>query len=706
MARPPPRFLTGRPYQLRNPGDYWYSILPIGGRLRDISHNLPGQDGNAQNIVTAAPLSSFDAQLGHCIDWEADATNRAAKFPLTNGSIQPPQDFSFEVLTRITSLPSLGNFITIIGFGDDVASATYERQLYIDTNGNLVFYVYDGAAKKIVSSTQYVVGQLLHIVATSDQSNIKLYVNGVADGTLAAAGAYNAYPNVAVLQLGAMYAETGATITRNGSGKLFYANMLRRVLSESEAADRNRDRLGFLAPIGPVLRANTAVANPTGAKLGRGPQRGPPGVRFPATRNTDAPAQNSVALAGRGQGISAGRGALAAAAALASRGQGISTGRGTLDVSRPLVGRGQGISQGRGTLTVSQPLATRGQGISHARGALAANAALASRGQGISHARGALAAAGALTGRGQGISTGRGTLNAVDNTVITGAKIGRGPPRGPPGILFPATRNYARSIAQVGGRGQGISAARGTLAANAALTARGQSISQGRGTLGATSALAARGQGISAARGALAAAAALAARGQGISHGRGMLSVSRPLSGRGQGISHGRGTLTATAAGDLTGRGQAISWGRAVLTLEGGAAPITGGWIDPRTARGLLRRAQAYQREVDRLAAKPREERAAAQAAMLATIERSYAEITGEPLPAAEVVAARIAEPTPEAKTPARVVQNAIAVYAAVVKLDDTQAMDDAIAALDKAIMRLRIAAEEDDEIVLLLAAL
>lgn len=146
----------------------------------------------------------------------------------------------------------------------------------------------------------------------------------------------------------------------------------------------------------------------------------------------------------------------------------------------------------------------------------------------------------------------------------------------------------------------------------------------------------------------------------------------------------------------------------AVVTGEGTVVVATtgGGWIDPRVARQLLRRAQAYQKDVDRLARKPREEREAAQAAMTATIERVYAEITGEPLPAADVVAARLAEPTPEAKAPARVVQNAIAVYGAVVKLDDRKAMADAVAALDKAIMQLRIAAEEDDEIVLLLAAM
>lgn len=139
---------------------------------------------------------------------------------------------------------------------------------------------------------------------------------------------------------------------------------------------------------------------------------------------------------------------------------------------------------------------------------------------------------------------------------------------------------------------------------------------------------------------------------------------------------------------------------------EAVSAPATGGWIDPHTARQLLRQAQAYQKNIDRLRREPREEREAAQAAMNATLERVYAEITGEKLPEAAEIPAQLAELKPEVRAPVKAVHNAVAVYAAVVKMDDGPAMDAALLALDKAIMRLRIAAqEEDDETVLLLAA-
>jgi len=110
-----------------------------------------------------------------------------------------------------------------------------------------------------------------------------------------------------------------------------------------------------------------------------------------------------------------------------------------------------------------------------------------------------------------------------------------------------------------------------------------------------------------------------------------------------------------------------------------------GGWIDPATARKIMRQARAFQRAID----EKRADRDRRQSEILATLERTYHEITGEPLPESiEQVAEVIAESPPE--TPMQHVADAVAVYAAIAAIEDRTALDDAYEALDRALMRAR----------------
>lgn len=144
-----------------------------------------------------------------------------------------------------------------------------------------------------------------------------------------------------------------------------------------------------------------------------------------------------------------------------------------------------------------------------------------------------------------------------------------------------------------------------------------------------------------------------------------------------------------------------------VFTLTGNAAnltatsvstatAVTGGWVDPRIARQIIREAKAYHKaHADKRADQERR-----RGALFETLDRVYAEITGEALPVtAEAVAAEIAKP---AETPSERVSQAVAVYAAVARLDDAKAMRQALGRLDKELMAARIAAaaREEDEIL------
>lgn len=123
--------------------------------------------------------------------------------------------------------------------------------------------------------------------------------------------------------------------------------------------------------------------------------------------------------------------------------------------------------------------------------------------------------------------------------------------------------------------------------------------------------------------------------------------------------------------------------------------PVTGGWIDPRIARRLMRQARDYHKAIR----EERDDRERRKAALFQTIEDTYARLTGEELPEdVEEIAAAIEAPARRSD-----VADAIAVYAAVSRLGDDAAMDAAFAALDRALLAARQEADrraEDAELL------
>lgn len=133
----------------------------------------------------------------------------------------------------------------------------------------------------------------------------------------------------------------------------------------------------------------------------------------------------------------------------------------------------------------------------------------------------------------------------------------------------------------------------------------------------------------------------------------------------------------------------------AFVTDAATTAPITGGWVEPRLARKLMRQARDYHKALR----DERDDRERRKAALFKTIEDTYARLTGEELPEdVEEIAAAIEAPTPRSD-----VADAIAVYAAVSRLGDGAAMDAAFEALDRALLAARMEADrraEDAELL------
>lgn len=85
----------------------------------------------------------------------------------------------------------------IIGFGDAQAgtSSNYDRHVYMQDNGQLVFGTWTGQANTITSPSAYNNGQWHHMVATQGPAGMAMYVDGVQVGTnpQTQAQGYNGY---------------------------------------------------------------------------------------------------------------------------------------------------------------------------------------------------------------------------------------------------------------------------------------------------------------------------------------------------------------------------------------------------------------------------------------------------------------------------------------------------------------------------------
>ncbi|WP_375426342.1 PKD domain-containing protein, partial [uncultured Friedmanniella sp.] len=105
-----------------------------------------------------------------------------------------PNTFSAEAWFSTTST-SGGK---IIGFGGNQTtdSGSYDRQVYLDNSGHLTFGVYPNAVRTVTTSGTYNDGKYHHVVASLSSAGMKLYVDGLLQGSdpgTTSAQAYTGY---------------------------------------------------------------------------------------------------------------------------------------------------------------------------------------------------------------------------------------------------------------------------------------------------------------------------------------------------------------------------------------------------------------------------------------------------------------------------------------------------------------------------------
>ena len=126
-------------------------------------------------------------------------SNSAASFDGIDGLVSStlqysnPQTYSLEAWFQTTS----GSGGKIIGFGRNQtgSSSSYDRHVYLQDDGRLVYGTYTGQTNTVTTSAPYNDGRWHHVVATQSSAGLRLYVDGNLQGTNPATGAegYDGY---------------------------------------------------------------------------------------------------------------------------------------------------------------------------------------------------------------------------------------------------------------------------------------------------------------------------------------------------------------------------------------------------------------------------------------------------------------------------------------------------------------------------------
>jgi hypothetical protein len=96
--------------------------------------------------------------------------------------VKPPNTFSVEAWFRTTTtrggkLFGYGNTLPTVG-----GSTSYDRQVYLDDAGHLVYGVHQDGARTLTTAGRYNDGAWHHVVATLGPNGMSLYVDGVLRG--------------------------------------------------------------------------------------------------------------------------------------------------------------------------------------------------------------------------------------------------------------------------------------------------------------------------------------------------------------------------------------------------------------------------------------------------------------------------------------------------------------------------------------------
>lgn len=133
-----------------------------------------GNQGTYRNGVTLGATGVLSAN-------KSARFNGVDGFVASNAQFSNPTEFSTEAWFQTTT--TRGG--KIIGFGNSPAgnSSSYDRHVYMQNDGALVFGVYTGKINVVTTPAKYNDGKWHHVVATQSSNGMKLYVDSLLVGT-------------------------------------------------------------------------------------------------------------------------------------------------------------------------------------------------------------------------------------------------------------------------------------------------------------------------------------------------------------------------------------------------------------------------------------------------------------------------------------------------------------------------------------------
>ena len=154
-----------------------YDLDETSGTRTAADSSGKGAAGTYQNGMTSTTPNPNACPRDAGGSYALNGSTMTPNFVSTPRSYANPTTFSEEVWFRTTVAGGL-----LIGFGSNqvMQSGQHDRQIYVNTSGQLVFGAYNGATQVVTSPKAVTDGAWHHVVATMSPTNgMRLYLDGV-----------------------------------------------------------------------------------------------------------------------------------------------------------------------------------------------------------------------------------------------------------------------------------------------------------------------------------------------------------------------------------------------------------------------------------------------------------------------------------------------------------------------------------------------
>ncbi|MBT2517544.1 PKD domain-containing protein [Streptomyces sp. ISL-90] len=242
---------------------YWR----LGGSAAQGGDDLAGNNnGVVRSGVTSNSSGALTSEPGPSYTFNGTSSGY-----INSTSVAPVgQGFSTELWFKTTTLTG-GK---LIGYGNSSSgnSSSYDRHVYMTSNGRLAFGTYPGIIRAITTTGTYRDGGWHHVVASQGWDGMKLYVDGQLVGSLPdnTAQAYNGYWRVGGDNLASW---PNRPVTDYFSGQIDEVAVYDRVITPQEVTAHYSKGTGTAAP----TAAFTATTNALDVSVNGSTSSAPPG---------------------------------------------------------------------------------------------------------------------------------------------------------------------------------------------------------------------------------------------------------------------------------------------------------------------------------------------------------------------------------------------------------------------------------------------